>query len=50
MAKKVSLSVSIGEKLPVSKVAGLTEKGRTKYNAETGINLKPQTMKLQLTQ
>jgi hypothetical protein len=41
MAKKdVSLSVKKGEKLPVSKGAGLTEKGRAKYNRETGSNLK----------
>lgn len=41
MAKKgVSLSVGRGEKLPVSKGAGLTEKGRAKYNRETGSNLK----------
>jgi hypothetical protein len=36
----VSLSVGRGEKLPVSKGAGLTEKGRQKYNRETGSNLK----------
>ena len=41
MAKKsVSLSVGRGEKLPVSKGAGLTAKGREKYNAATGSNLK----------
>lgn len=41
MAKKgVSLSVGRGEKLPVSKGAGLTAKGREKYNRETGSNLK----------
>jgi len=39
--KSVSLSVKKGEKLPVSKGAGLTEKGRAKYNAATGSNLKP---------
>ena len=38
--KSVSLSVKKGEKLPVSKGAGLTEKGRAKYNAATGSNLK----------
>ena len=38
--KKVSLSVGRGEKLPVSKGAGLTEKGRAKNNAATGSNLK----------
>jgi len=36
----VSLSVGQGEKLPVSKGAGLTAKGRAKYNRETGSNLK----------
>lgn len=41
MAKKgVSLSVGRGEKQPVSKGAGLTAKGRAKYNRETGSNLK----------
>ena len=38
--KSVSLSVKKGEKLPISKGAGLTEKGRAKYNRETGSNLK----------
>jgi hypothetical protein len=33
------LSVGRGEKLPVSKGAGLTAKGREKYNSETGSNL-----------
>jgi hypothetical protein len=37
---EVSLSVKKGEALPVSKGAGLTEKGRKKYNAATGSNLK----------
>jgi hypothetical protein len=36
----VSLAVGRGEKLPVSKGAGLTAKGREKYNRETGSNLK----------
>ena len=36
----VSLSVGRGEKLPVSKGAGLTEKGSAKYNRETGSILK----------
>lgn len=36
----VSLAVGRGEKLPVSQGAGLTAKGRAKYNAETGSNLK----------
>lgn len=36
----VSLSVGKGEKLPASRGAGLTEKGRAKYNRETGSNLK----------
>jgi hypothetical protein len=41
MAKKfVSLSIGRGEKLPDSKGAGLTAKGREKYNRETGANLK----------
>jgi hypothetical protein len=35
-----NLSVGRGEKLPVSKGAGLTAKGRAKYNAATGSNLK----------
>jgi hypothetical protein len=38
---QVKLSVGRGEKLPVSKGAGLTAKGRDKYNRETGSNLKP---------
>jgi hypothetical protein len=40
MAKNVSLSVSRGEKLSVKQGAGLTAKGRQKYNAATGSNLK----------
>jgi hypothetical protein len=41
MAKKgVSLSVGRGEKLPVSKGAGLTARGRARYNRETGSKLK----------
>jgi len=36
----VSLTIGRGEKLPVSKGAGLTAKGRAKYNRETGSNLK----------
>ena len=39
--KSVSLAVGRGEKLPVSKGAGLTAKGRTKYNKATGSKLKP---------
>lgn len=39
--KSVSLAVGRGEKLPVSRGAGLTEKGREKYNRATGSNLKP---------
>lgn len=35
-----SLAVGRGEKLPVSQGAGLTEKGRAKYNRETGSHLK----------
>jgi len=38
--KNVSLSVKRGEKLPASKGAGLTAKGRSKYNRATGSNLK----------
>ena len=37
----VSLSIGRGEKLPASKGAGLTAKGRAKYNRSTGSNLKP---------
>ena len=42
MAKKKGpvLSVGRGEKLPVSKGAGLTAKGRKVYNAANGSNLK----------
>jgi hypothetical protein len=41
MAKKsVSLSVGRGEKLSTKAGAGLTAKGREKYNRETGSNLK----------
>ena len=36
-----NLSVGRGEKLPVSKGAGLTAKGRKRYNSATGSNLKP---------
>ena len=36
-----NLSVGRGEKLPASKGAGLTAKGRARYNRETGSNLKP---------
>ena len=36
----VSLSVGRGEKMPVERGAGLTAKGRAKYNRETGSNLK----------
>ena len=35
-----SLSVGRGEKLSVKKGAGLTAKGRAKYNRETGSKLK----------
>jgi hypothetical protein len=38
--KNVRLSVKRGEKLPASRGAGLTAKGRAKYNRETGSNLK----------
>jgi len=36
----VSLAVGRGEKLSVERGAGLTQKGREKYNRETGSNLK----------
>jgi hypothetical protein len=36
----VSLALGRGEKLPAKQGAGLTEKGRAKYNRETGSNLK----------
>lgn len=36
----VRLSVGRGEKMPVERGAGLTAKGREKYNRETGSNLK----------
>jgi hypothetical protein len=36
----VSLSIKRGEKLPASKGAGLTAKGREKYNRATGSKLK----------
>jgi hypothetical protein len=38
--KTPSLAIGRGEKLPASKGAGLTAKGRAKYNAATGSNLK----------
>jgi len=42
MSKKPpSLSVGKGQKLPVSRGAGLTEKGREAYNRATGSHLKP---------
>jgi len=40
MKKNVSLAVGRGEKLSVKEGAGLTAKGRSKYNAATGSNLK----------
>jgi hypothetical protein len=45
MAKKKdpNLSVGRGEKLSVAKGAGLTAKGRAKYNSATGSNLKAPT-------
>jgi hypothetical protein len=45
MARKrgPNLSVGRGEKLPVSKGAGLTAKGRAKYNRSTGSNLQAPT-------
>jgi hypothetical protein len=38
--KNVSLAIGRGEKLPASQGAGLTAKGRAKYNRETGSSLK----------
>jgi hypothetical protein len=44
MAKKsVKLSVGRGEKLPASRGAGLTAKGRAKHNRATGSDLKAPT-------
>jgi len=40
MPKSTSLSVGRGEKLPASKGAGLTAKGRAKLNRSTGSKLK----------
>lgn len=40
MAKSTSLSIGRGEKLSVKQGAGLTAKGRAKYNKATGSNLK----------
>lgn len=40
MKKSVSLAVGRGEKLSVERGAGLTAKGRQKYNAATGSKLK----------
>jgi len=39
--KQVNLSVGRGEKLSVAQGGGLSERGRKKYNAATGSNLKP---------
>jgi hypothetical protein len=39
--KSVSLSVGRGEKLSTKRGAGLTAKGRAKYNKKTGSKLKP---------
>ena len=38
--KSVSLAVGRGEKLPAAQGAGLTAKGRARYNKATGSNLK----------
>lgn len=45
MARKrgPSLAVGRGEKLPVSRGAGLTAKGRARYNRATGSDLKAPT-------
>ena len=40
MARSTSLSIGRGEKLPVKQGAGLTAKGRAKYNKATGSKLK----------
>lgn len=40
MPKSPTLSVAKGDKLPVSRGAGLTAKGRAKINKATGSNLK----------
>jgi hypothetical protein len=40
MAKNPSLAIERGEKLPVKQGAGLTAKGRAKYNKATGSKLK----------
>lgn len=40
MPKSTNLSEGRGEKLPASKGAGLTAKGRAKYNRATGSKLK----------
>ena len=40
MKKAVSLSIKRGEKKPASQGAGLTAKGRAKYNRAPGSNLK----------
>jgi hypothetical protein len=40
MAKNPSLAIGRGEKLSAKQGAGLTQKGRAKYNRETGSNLK----------
>jgi hypothetical protein len=41
--KNVNLSVGRGEKLSVKAGSGLTAKGRTKYNRETGSKLQAPT-------
>jgi hypothetical protein len=43
MTKKVNLSVGRGEKKSVFQGAGLTAKGRAKYNKATGSKLKAPT-------
>ena len=43
MSDNVRLSVGRGEKLPASKGAGLTAKGRAKANRATGSKLKAPT-------
>jgi hypothetical protein len=43
MKRHVNLSIGRGEKLPANQGAGLTAKGRAKYNRATGSNLKAPT-------
>jgi hypothetical protein len=48
--KSVSLAVGRGEKLPTKQGAGLTAKGRAKYNAAAGTNpARPETPSIIVT-